>query len=109
MDEKLHIGLCGCGDFGKHLAQYFMEVAEVTALCDVNRDSIEDTARALALDVPHFTDYEKMFAAGRLDAVAITAANSRVPPGYKKPPIASYKPVPKRKGKGGRGHKGMKF
>ena len=75
MDEKLHIGLCGCGDFGKHLAQYFMEVAEVTALCDVNRDSIEDTARALALDVPHFTDYEKMFAAGGLDAVAITTAN----------------------------------
>ena len=75
MNQKLRIGLCGCGDFGKHLARYFMEVAHITALCDVNRAGIEETARALTLDVPHFTDYEEMFATGGLDAVAITAAN----------------------------------
>ena len=40
---------------------------------------------------------------------AIKNAKSKIPVGYKKTPIASYKPVPKRKGKGGRGQKGMKL
>jgi len=57
------------------LARYFLEVADIVALCDMNRQGIEKTARALDLDVPHFTDFRKMIASGGLDGVVITAAN----------------------------------
>jgi predicted dehydrogenase len=75
MSQKLRFGLVGCGDFGKHLGGYLLEAADITALCDVNRPGMVETAQTLNLDVPHFTDYGKMFAAGGLDAVAVTAAN----------------------------------
>ena len=75
MSQKLRLGLIGCGDFGKHLANYFLEAADITALCDVNRSGIAETAKALDLDVPHFTDYQEMFAKGELDAVAVTTSN----------------------------------
>ena len=75
MAGKLRFGLAGCGDFGKHLGGYLLEVADITGLCDVNRTRIGETARALNLDVPHFTDYQEMFQRGGLDAVGITAAN----------------------------------
>ena len=75
MVGKLRFGLIGCGDFGKHLGGYLLEVADITGLCDVTRTGIGETAQALNLDVPHFTDYQEMFRTGGLDAVAVTAAN----------------------------------
>ena len=75
MSDKLRIGLVGCGDFGKELARYFLETADIAALCDLNLDSAEKTAKDLELDVPCFTEYQKMFAEVGLDAVAVTAAN----------------------------------
>lgn len=75
MRQKLRFGLVGCGDFGKYLGRYLLEVADIAALCDVKRTGMEETAQALNLDVPHYTDYREMFEAGGLDAVAVTAAN----------------------------------
>jgi len=75
MRQRLRLGLVGCGDFGKYIAPYFLEVADIAALCDVNAAGMEETAKALGLDVPHSTDYREMFAAGGLDAVVVTAAN----------------------------------
>lgn len=75
MADRLRLGLVGCGGFGKELAAYFLEVADIAALCDPNPAGMAATAGALHLDVPRFTDYRAMIAAGGLDAIAITAAN----------------------------------
>ena len=75
MTSRLRFGLVGCGDFGKYLGKYILEVADIVALSDVNPAGIEETARHLQLDVPHFTDYSEMFARTGIDAVAVTAAN----------------------------------
>ncbi|MFH1006069.1 MAG: Gfo/Idh/MocA family oxidoreductase [Candidatus Latescibacterota bacterium] len=75
MSQKLRFGLVGCGDFGKYIGRYFLEKADIVALCDVNAAGMETTAEALALDVPCHTDYRALFAAGGLDAVIVTAAN----------------------------------
>ena len=75
MNQKLRFGLVGCGDFGKHLGQYLLEVADIAALCDLDPARAETTAQELHLEVPHYTDHQQMFAEAGLDAVAITAAN----------------------------------
>ena len=75
MRQMLRLALVGCGDFGKYLGRYFLEVADIVALCDLDMGRVEETANALNLGVPHYTDYRAMFAAGGLDAVAVTAAN----------------------------------
>ena len=76
MGARLRFGLIGCGDFGKHLGAYIGEVAEVTALCDIDTDGMATTAARLGLeDAPRFTDYRQLIDAGAVDAVAITAAN----------------------------------
>ena len=75
MEKRLRIGMVGCGDFGKELARYFMEVADVVALCDLHLERAEKTARVLGIDVPLFTDYREMFSSCEMDAVAVTAAN----------------------------------
>ena len=75
MSQRLRLGLIGCGDFGKYLGKYFREVAGIAALCDVDEAGMETTARELNLDVPRFSDYRELLAAGGLDAVAVTAAN----------------------------------
>ena len=75
MSQRLRFGLVGCGDFGKELGRYILEVADIVALCDVRREGMEATARALDLGVPQFAEYREMLGAGGLDAVAITAAN----------------------------------
>ena len=75
MSQRLRLGLIGCGDFGKELGRYFQQVADITALCDVNTAGMETTTTALGLDVPRFADYRQLLAAGGIDAVVITAAN----------------------------------
>ena len=75
MRQKLRFGLVGCGNFGKELGRYFLEVADIVALCDLDLDRVEKTAKALNLDVPHYTEHGEMFAEAGLDAVAVTAAN----------------------------------
>lgn len=73
---RLRLGLIGCGDFGKYLGRYLLEVADVAALCDPREAGMEETARHLGLpEVPRFTDYRRLVAEAELDAVAVTAAN----------------------------------
>jgi len=75
MSDKLRIGLVGCGNFGKEIARYFLEVADIVALCDPDPSHSRQTARTLGIDVPHYTDYREMFRSAPLDAVAVTAPN----------------------------------
>jgi len=75
MSRRLRIGLVGCGNFGKELGRYFLEVADIVALCDLRPERTAETAKALGLDVPRFTDYRKMFSSCSMDAVVVTAAN----------------------------------
>ncbi len=72
----LRFGLIGCGDFGKYLGAYIQEVAQVAALCDLDAGGMAATVDHLGLpDAPRFTDYGDLIASGRVDAVAVTAAN----------------------------------
>ncbi|MFH1568424.1 MAG: Gfo/Idh/MocA family oxidoreductase [Gemmatimonadota bacterium] len=75
MAARLRIGLVGCGSFGRELARYLVEVADVVALCDPRAEGMEETARALGLQVPMHRHHGDLIAGGCLDAVAITAAN----------------------------------
>ncbi|MEW6749869.1 MAG: Gfo/Idh/MocA family oxidoreductase [Candidatus Latescibacterota bacterium] len=77
MAARLRFALVGCGDFGKHLGRYLLEVADIVALADPDPRGMEQTARALGLDVPRFADYRELLAHSDLglEAVAVTAAN----------------------------------
>ncbi|MDP6108171.1 MAG: Gfo/Idh/MocA family oxidoreductase, partial [Candidatus Brocadiia bacterium] len=75
MAQRLRFGLAGCGDFGKYLGAYLKEVAEIAAVCDLDATRARGTAAELGLEIPEYSSHEAMFAAGGLDAVAITAAN----------------------------------
>ena len=65
----------GCGDFGKHLARYAVEHAELAALCDPDVGNLEATARELRAGVPRYGDYRELLRREPLDAVLVTAAN----------------------------------
>ena len=67
--------LVGCGDFGKHLARYAVEEAELAALCDPDAGKLAATASELHTDVPGYEDYRELLRSERLDAVLVTAAN----------------------------------
>ena len=73
--RRLRFALVGCGDFGKHLAGYAVEQAELAALCDPDAGSLAATAAALDVEVPGYGDYHEMLGRERLDAVLVTAAN----------------------------------
>lgn len=75
MAALLRFGLVGCGDFGRHLGRYILEVGTIAGLCDPQVQRARDTAAALGLEASCFARYEELFARGGLDAVAITAAN----------------------------------
>jgi predicted dehydrogenase len=62
MTQKLRFGLVGCGDFGKELGRYLLEVADITALCDLDQSRAEHSARQLQLNVPCYSRYQEMFA-----------------------------------------------
>jgi predicted dehydrogenase len=75
MKTGLRFGLIGCGAFGKDLGRYIEEVGQVAALCDPSEQGMADTAAALEIDVPQYTDFRALIAGESLDAVAIAAAN----------------------------------
>ena len=75
MNKRLRFGIAGCGNFGKHMGEYLLEVAEVVAVCDAEVERARDAARHLDLNIPAYGDYREMIDAGELDAVAVTAAN----------------------------------
>lgn len=75
MTQTLRLGLVGCGDFGAFLGRYVLEFAPIVALCDRDPARAAATAEKLGLKAATYGDYRAMFAAEKLDAVFITAAN----------------------------------
>ena len=73
--RRPRFALVGCGDFGKHLAGYAAEQAELAALCDSDAGNLAATAAALGAEVPGYGDYRELLRRERLDAVLVTAAN----------------------------------
>ncbi|MDE0218731.1 MAG: Gfo/Idh/MocA family oxidoreductase [Spirochaetaceae bacterium] len=73
--RRPRFALVGCGDFGKHLAGYAIERAELAALCDPDAGSLAATAATLGAEVPGYGDYRELLRRERLDAVLVTAAN----------------------------------
>ena len=67
--------LVGCGDFGKQLAGYAVEQAELAALCDPDAGNLAATGAAMGVEVPGYGDYRELLRRERLDAVLVTAAN----------------------------------
>ena len=67
--------LVGCGDFGKHLAGYAVEHAELAALCDPDAGNLAATAAALGAEVTGYGDYRELLRREPVDAVLVTAAN----------------------------------
>ena len=49
---RLRFALAGCGDFGKHLAGYAVEQAELASLCDPDAGNLAATAAELDSGVP---------------------------------------------------------
>ena len=73
--RRPRFALVGCGDFGKQLARYAVEHAELAALCDPDAGNLAATAAALGTGVPGYGDYRELLRRERLDAVLVTAAN----------------------------------
>ena len=73
--QQPRFALVGCGEFGKHLARYAAEHAELAALCDPAAGNLAATASDLSTDVPRYGDYRELLRRERLDAVLVTAAN----------------------------------
>lgn len=57
------------------MGRYLLEVGRISSICDIQEERARETAKALGLDVPVYSDYRALITAGDLDAVAITAAN----------------------------------
>lgn len=75
MTQKLRIGVVGCGGFSLHFVRFWLEVAEVVALCDVNEDNMASLAKEYGLRAPRYVDWRRLFDAGGMDAVVIMTGN----------------------------------
>jgi predicted dehydrogenase len=73
MTEKLRIGVIGAGRWAAsaHLPGFDRSpLAEIVAICDLNRDMAEERARAF--NIPHvYTDYQEMLMRDDLDVVDV--------------------------------------
>jgi len=72
--KKVNVAILGCGHISRcHLHGYraCSEIAEIRALCDINRDSAVKWAEQFKLDVPIYTDYKEMLSSAEVDAVDI--------------------------------------
>ncbi len=70
--------MIGCGKIAEllHLPDYAVcPGAEITALCDSNRDTAESMARLFAPNAAIYTDYRKMLATEKLDGVTVALPN----------------------------------
>ncbi len=74
--NKLNIGLIGNGSISEsHLQAYQADPrVELTAVCDLNKERAEETARKY--NIPHvYTDYRDLLALPEIDAVSICTWN----------------------------------
>lgn len=71
-NERVHLGLIGCGDRGQHVMGEFQHRAEVevVAVCDAWGQRVEQ-ARQKAKGAAGFADYQKLLETKPLDAVLI--------------------------------------
>lgn len=68
-NDRLHIGLIGCGGRGRSVARAAAKRADIVALCDVDRSQAE-AARALFGPKLHlYTDYRRLLDRPDIDAV----------------------------------------
>ena len=76
-NERLRIGLVGCGGFGPELGIYFRDNPRcaLTALCDPDTAAMDRCGERLGLSVPRFRTSEEMLEKGALDAVVICSPN----------------------------------
>ncbi|MBM3773679.1 MAG: Gfo/Idh/MocA family oxidoreductase [Acidobacteria bacterium] len=71
-NDRVQLGLIGCGDRGRHVMGQFLDdpKVEVTAVCDIYGEQI-DKARQRAASARNFTDHRKLLEIKELDAVLI--------------------------------------
>ena len=76
--KKLQVGIIGAGGIAQyaHIPGYQkIEGVEVTALCDINRETLKAAAEKFGVKKT-YTDYKKMLAEEKLDAVSVTTPNA---------------------------------
>ena len=71
-NDKIQLGVIGCGERGRHDMSQFMIVpaVNVTAVCDIYGEQI-DKARQKATDAKNFSDHRKLLEMKEIDAVLI--------------------------------------
>lgn len=73
--EKLRVGIIGVGNMGSnHLKRFIagdIKNAELTALCDINKDNLYRFQKDLAENVQYFDDASKLIQSGLVDGVII--------------------------------------
>jgi D-apiose dehydrogenase len=74
MSEIIKIGVIGCGGISKWHLKAWEEIrgAEVVALCDINRDNLNQRAKEFGIN-KLYTDAHDLFAGEKIDAVDIIA------------------------------------
>src|SRR5437879_7274551 len=71
-NDKIQLGVIGCGDRGRHDMSQFMMVptVNVAAVCDIYGEQI-DKARQTATIAKNFNDHRKLLETKEIDAVLI--------------------------------------
>jgi predicted dehydrogenase len=71
-NDKIQLGVIGCGERGRHDMSQFMTVptVNVAAVCDIYGEQI-DKARSTATNARNFTDHRKLLEMKEIDAVLI--------------------------------------
>jgi len=71
-NDKIQLGVIGCGERGRHDMSQFMMVptVNVAAVCDIYGEQI-DKARQKATDAKNFSDHRKLLEMKEIDAVLI--------------------------------------
>ncbi len=69
----IRIGFIGCGSVSRgHMKRISDSAgAQITALCDTNRDILKERAKLIGRKLPFYTDYKAMLAKEELDAAVI--------------------------------------
>lgn len=84
MSSKLKMAIVGAGTWGENHARIYQNhpFADVTAICDMNREKAQAIASRLGISEV-YDDYNEMFAKSDCDAVVILAimesAKTRMP------------------------------
>jgi len=71
MDSQRHVGVVGCGYWGKNLVRNFHEIGSLKVICDVDPMRLEPLSRKYG--VPACSSYEEMISRPDLDGIVIAA------------------------------------